>query len=437
MGAMPNIRARSLGCPPEPMDAGPGPVHSDVVLSDEAGSASRPLAAPVEAALRALGGVLLGEVESLADRLTLQVLRCEPSYVELDLLDELRDACRANLQRGVEVLADRVPEGVDPGDSTRATGRRRARQGVPLEAVLRAYRLGGRLLWESLLQTSRLRFDGAYDLALLDAASYVWHTNDGSSEALVHAYRQEEQRVRSRDLSRRHAVLDALLAGRGRDPVFARDAADVLGLPGSGPLLVVVGCLDVAGVDPLQEPERVLAGHSVVSSWVLRDRELVGLVAVGARAQGEIVEMLRPCVTGRVGMSPPVEGPARVDAGYRMAQTAVRTVTGRGVVALDERLPEALLADSPELVERLTRASLGGLLDLAEADRSTLLDTLDALLSCGGSPTHAARALFCHRNTVIYRLRRIESVTGRSVADPRDRLLLTLGVMAVHSRRST
>ncbi|SFO38758.1 PucR C-terminal helix-turn-helix domain-containing protein [Pseudonocardia ammonioxydans] len=439
MGALPNIGAPPLGCAPETVDARLPAVHSSLVLSDVGEPPRRrPLAAPAEAALRALGGVLLDEVDGLTDRLTLQVLRCEPCYVELDLLDELREACRANLQRGVEVLADQVPDGIDPGDSTRATGRRRARQGVPLEVVLRAYRLGGRLLWEALLETSRRRFDSAYDLALLDAASYVWHTHDGSCSALVEAYRQEELRVRSHDLSRRHAVLDALLAGRGRDPVVARDAAGVLGLPDAEPLVVVVGCLDRAGSDPLQEPQRALAAHSVASSWVLRERELVGLVALGTWAPGrvaEVSELLRPCVTGRVGMSPPVDGPAGVAAGYRLARTAARTVAGSGMVALDERLPEALLADSPELVDRLTRTSLGGLLDLPEPDRETLISTLDTLLACGGSPTHAARALFCHRNTVIYRMRRIEAVTGRSVGDARDRLLLTLGVLAVQSRR--
>ena len=210
--------------------------------------------------------------------------------------------------------------------------------------------------------------------------------------------------------------------------------AGLLGLPESGALVVVVGCLDAAGAEALQEPQRVLAGHSVVSSWVLREREMVGIVAIGSGPRDDLVDILEPCVTGRVGMSPPVDGPAEVDTGYRMAQTAARTLTGRGLAALDERLPEALLADSPELVERLTRTSLGSLLTLPRTDRDTLLTTLDALLACGGSPTHAARELFCHRNTVIYRLRRIESATGRSVAEPRDRLLLTLGLMALRSR---
>lgn len=402
----------------------------------DGGPGARALAAPVEAALRELGGVLLDEIDALADRLTLQVLEREPCYVALDLIEDLRQACRANLRRGAEVLADRVPAGVDPADTTRATGRQRARQGVPLESVLRAYRLGGRLLWESLLRTSRQRFDGAHDDALLDAADYVWRTNDGSSSALVDAYRQEETRVRSQDLSRRHAVLDALLSGRGRDPVFARDAADVLGLPESGPLVVVVGCLDGAGVDPLHEPQQALTAHGVVSSWLLGRREMVGLVAPGPLSPEEITELLRPRVEGRVGLSPPVDGPPAVDAGYRMAQKAVRTVSRHGLAVLDDHLPEALLAGDPELVGRLTETALGGLLEPARPDRDTLLETLHTLLACGGSPTHAARALFCHRNTVIYRMRRIETITGRSVAEPRDRLLLTLGVLAVRSGHS-
>ncbi|HEY0772799.1 MAG TPA: helix-turn-helix domain-containing protein, partial [Nocardioidaceae bacterium] len=60
-----------------------------------------------------------------------------------------------------------------------------------------------------------------------------------------------------------------------------------------------------------------------------------------------------------------------------------------------------------------------------------LLTTLIALLEHNGSPTHAAEALYCHRNTVIYRLKQIEQLTGRSLQVPRDRLLLVLALMAI------
>ena len=60
----------------------------------------------------------------------------------------------------------------------------------------------------------------------------------------------------------------------------------------------------------------------------------------------------------------------------------------------------------------------------------TLLETLAALLAHDGSAKHAAEALYCHRNTVIYRTRQIEELTGLRLSDPRDKLLLTLGVLA-------
>jgi hypothetical protein len=401
----------------------------------EQGRARRRLPPAADEALRVLGAALLDELDGLADRLTVMVLQREPVYAERDMVEELRAACRATMQRGVQVIADQVPGGVDPEDTSRHTGGRRAREGVPLEVVLRAYRLGGRVMWEALLAASRGRFAGGYDEALLDAASYVWRVNDSSSAALVQAYRLEELRMQSHDLGRRHAVLDGLIEGRGGDPAFLRDAASVLGLPESGAVLCVVAPASPSGADPLRAPLEALAPHGVGSAWFVRPRDEVGIVALGPRSPQVVLDALRPCAVGRVGVSPVVEGLAAVDAGYRLAHTAARTLTGPGLAVLDERLPEALLADSPELAPRLVRGALGGLLELPPADRDTLLTTLEQLLACGGSPTHAAVALFCHRNTVIYRMRRIEAATGRSIADPRDRLLLTLGVMAARAER--
>jgi len=72
---------------------------------------------------------------------------------------------------------------------------------------------------------------------------------------------------------------------------------------------------------------------------------------------------------------------------------------------------------------------VGPILALPHAE--VLLDTLAALLAHNGSPTHAATALYCHRNTVIYRLKQLESLSGRSLQVPRDRLMLALGLMAL------
>ena len=52
-----------------------------------------------------------------------------------------------------------------------------------------------------------------------------------------------------------------------------------------------------------------------------------------------------------------------------------------------------------------------------------------AFLASDGSPSRAADALYCHRNTVMHRLRRIESMTGRKLTDPRSRLLWQLALL--------
>lgn len=384
------------------------------------------------AALRTLSRVLLDEVDRLADRLTTMVLQREPSYAQLGVAapDELRNSLRSNIERGIQSLGDTVPDGADPRDTSRETGRLRARQGVPLEAVLRAYRLGGRVIWEGLLATSRERFAGRYDRALLDVAGHVWRVIDTSSAALVDAYRLEEARQRSRELSRRQAFLNALLEGGGSDPALAEEAAGALGLPSRGPLLCVVAPVDSPLDEPLRSPRDVLAAQGIVSSWQVRPSDIVGLISLADRSPAETLEAVRPAVAGRAGASPVIHALAEVGEAYLLARTAARTLREPGLASLDDRLPEALLAGSPRLAHRLQHVAFGDLLKLPETERETLLGTLQALLETGGSPTRAAQRLYCHRNTVIYRLQRIETATGRKVAQPRDHLLLTLGLLA-------
>jgi purine catabolism regulator len=81
------------------------------------------------------------------------------------------------------------------------------------------------------------------------------------------------------------------------------------------------------------------------------------------------------------------------------------------------------LPDGP----RLARAVLEPLLDARPDVRRERLETLRAVLAHGGVG-EAASALGVHRNTVAYRLRRIEAATGWRLADPELRLPLTVAV---------
>jgi DNA-binding PucR family transcriptional regulator len=129
-----------------------------------------------------------------------------------------------------------------------------------------------------------------------------------------------------------------------------------------------------------------------------------------------------------------VSGLAGVDTGVRQAALAVRTLDGRpGVAAFDDRLPEALLLTSPEVAGRLVAVWLGPLLALPALELDPLLETLEAWVATGGSTTHTAARVHCHRNTVINRLRRIATLTGQDRFEGVPPLELGLALRALGS----
>ena len=73
---------------------------------------------------------------------------------------------------------------------------------------------------------------------------------------------------------------------------------------------------------------------------------------------------------------------------------------------------------------------LGSLLDLQEDELALLLGTFDAWVRASGSATAAGAELYCHPNTVRYRLRRIEASTGRTLPNPGDTAELVTAVRA-------
>jgi hypothetical protein len=216
-----------------------------------------------------------------------------------------------------------------------------------------------------------------------------------------------------------------------------RTASELLAVPLNGRLAAVVALPGPDGVPALDAPTAELLKRGVRSVWGSRHGAQVGIVALGALDGCEVMAWLRAMASGPVGVSPVVDGAAATGSAYRLAETAARTLPADStrVVTIDERLPEALLSNSPEISSRLVGQSLGGLLDLPGDEREVLLDTLAAFLASDGSPTRAADELYCHRNTVMHRLRRIESVTGRKLTDPRSRLLWQLALLGTERRR--
>jgi DNA-binding PucR family transcriptional regulator len=63
--------------------------------------------------------------------------------------------------------------------------------------------------------------------------------------------------------------------------------------------------------------------------------------------------------------------------------------------------------------------------------RSDLVRTLRAYFAAGSNASEAADRLFLHRNSMLYRLERIQKLTGLDLKDPRVALALQLGLLAI------
>jgi purine catabolism regulator len=83
------------------------------------------------------------------------------------------------------------------------------------------------------------------------------------------------------------------------------------------------------------------------------------------------------------------------------------------------------LEHSPELIA-FEEEMLGPL--LATEGARDLIHTLDSYFEHNGNLSQAAEALFIHRNTLIYRMERIASITGANLDDPQTRLAMQLAL---------
>jgi purine catabolism regulator len=84
---------------------------------------------------------------------------------------------------------------------------------------------------------------------------------------------------------------------------------------------------------------------------------------------------------------------------------------------------EAVRLQNGSAPEVATYRDLGGPVEQDEGDYGEeLLRSLDVFIEHNGHWEKAAGALFCHRHTLRYRVRRVEQLTGRDFSSARDRI---------------
>jgi DNA-binding PucR family transcriptional regulator len=194
--------------------------------------------------------------------------------------------------------------------------------------------------------------------------------------------------------------------------------ASALGLELDEELVVVVA--DAAGGDAVGR-EFVVARHD----------EVVALVPA---ARAAAVAMRFTDLSLRAGLSAPCHAASEVPRAYEEARRALRHASPeRPVVRLDEVGLADELALSADDVSRSTVPDAARQL----AARPDLCATVIAFADHDLNVARTAAALHVHPNTVQYRLRRIEELTG---ADPRrfhTTLAIVLGLRTLEASTAT
>jgi len=361
---------------------------------------------------------MLDQVDELGRRLADLILASEPAYRDdtLVTVEDLSRSCRGNLEFVFAHLAGRD----EPGpEAAWRTGLRRAEQGMALPTVLRAYRIGGRFMWQTLREAWGTRPEG--DGPLLDASAQIWTLIDVLSEGVADSFRETAAETARHDTQVRIALLDRVLSGTVVDGPVLWEIADQLRMPRQGRFVTVCAERPQPGEEALPRIEQTLRIRDVPSVWRLGGSYQVGIVALRARVTAaELALEIGRTAQARVGLSDEFSRLDEAPTALRQATVACAagTASSSEIVPYDAGSVAVLLAADARAAGELAAAVLGPVLGQPSDDRAALLDTLRGWYAHGGSPSAVAAQLHIHRNTVRYRLRRIEELTGVGLADP-------------------
>ncbi len=387
-------------------------------------------AEPQGPAVAAIGERLLGRVDELATELTALIRGTEQFYSAGGVVpaDDLRASVLDNLVHILSRFAGRPTPGLEP---PRATGRRRAEQGVPLPVILHAYRIAGKFLWAAILAEAET--SESSPTALLEAASDLWFIIDELSGEVTASYRDTVDELARRNQQTRNAMLDVLLRGDIGEGSRLWESINALRLPRRGTFVVAAAATPEPGVESIPNAEDVLRHRGVQSVWRVEVDVQVGVLVLTTRVRMErLCVLLTELTSGPVGLSESYDDLDQTPVALRQARLAYRAaVPPEQALVRYEQVPVAvLLASAPEAAAMVAQSILGPVLALPESECENILTTLGIWFAEEGATSEAAAKMHMHRNTVRYRLRRLEELTGRSLGQPRGLAELYLALEA-------
>lgn len=331
-----------------------------------------------------------------------------------------------------------------PGDAHRAALRDFARGGTP--GTVRSGDGDAHVLWPVESDTAPraarwfVLIAGAFEDWGAEQAAIA--TDLGTVVALLRARVDEARRIAGRSVE---AALRRSLDGAST-PAEVAARLETAGLPTDEPLRAVA--LDVGDVTESTTLLREVAAATGMASVTapLGDGAVALFVDDEAHlAQlddriGRIVADVQQCLEGRglaVGVSDVTPATALrgalEEAGYARRLAQRRRGRAEVVGAAELATHKVLLASTPDELRRSYRERLlADLLAYDEAHHSELVRTLRTFLDCSGSWSRCAEVLHVHVNTLRYRIRRVEEITGRDLSEFATRVDFYLALSLDH-----
>ncbi|MFE4229214.1 PucR family transcriptional regulator [Arthrobacter sp. NPDC056886] len=379
-----------------------------------------------------LTATLLDTADDLPTRLAQTIRRRVPSYRQPSAVtdQELQDSCTAHVGF-ISSLGLPDPE---RDKTVRMIGASRARANFPLPDVLDAIRVGSEFIWGEIVDHARSS-GAASDAELVTVAGQVWSMSDEFVGLMGAGYREEEDLRLINGERERFALIDTVLSGHDQPNATLWQAVDRLGLPRDRPYVVVAVEAQGSGQVPTPRIDRRLRGDNMESAWLLRADVELGIVSC-YQAQIHSVRTSLQHYQVRAGISPVTTDFGHTPQAVRLARTSL-AASGHGQVTFfSDSAIDTMAAGAPDVASELSAIVLFRVLELPETDREVLLGTVRTWFGTGGSVSETARQMFLHPNTVRNRLRRLETLTLRSLSDPRQTAELYLAVVSL-PRRTT
>jgi purine catabolism regulator len=96
-----------------------------------------------------------------------------------------------------------------------------------------------------------------------------------------------------------------------------------------------------------------------------------------------------------------------------------------------DRLLVLMHRDQPEELRKFVEGTIGAAIRYDEGSSAPVMPTLMAFVEHGGRLRETAAAMFVHRNTLAYRLGKVEEILGVDLREPGARLAIELALRAL------